>query len=157
MKTARVFGVFSALFLAAVIFVLPTACSDNVGLGSAVDTESPKLSITSPAANDVTSGTFTVSGTCSDDVAVVSIPVSIRKTSSDTTVDLGEADISKDGTSWSISVNAYDLNNADYCNGWQFTDGSYVVTAKAYDGSGRGSDEIQYDLHIRKGSRRQDR
>ncbi len=126
------------------------SCSDNVGLGSAVDTESPKIAITSPSADDVVSGTFTLSGTCSDDIAVSSIPVTIRNTSDTESTSLGYATISEDGASWSIEVNAYDLSNSDYDdrNGWQFYDGTYEVSVIANDASGHSSDTVARSFDI---------
>ena len=51
--------------------------SCEVGLGEAVDTEAPKLTIDYPEAKAIVRDGFVLAGTCSDDIAVTKVVVSI--------------------------------------------------------------------------------
>ncbi len=83
---------------------------------SATDTTPPTVAITSPASGASVSGTVTVSGTASDNVAVSLVQVS---------VDNGSFSNASGTTSWSFSLNTVSLSNA-----------SHTLAAKATDSSG---------------------
>ncbi|MBR4449798.1 MAG: hypothetical protein IKS30_06310, partial [Treponema sp.] len=60
--------------LAGIIAILAlTGCSEGVGLGESVDTESPTLSITYPPLGSAIMENFVVAGTCGDDKAVTKV------------------------------------------------------------------------------------
>ena len=60
--------IFSLAFLFSIF-------SCDVGLGEAVDTEPPSVEISTPLANDKIRGTFTMSGSCSDEQGVKSVEI----------------------------------------------------------------------------------
>src|SRR5574344_36793 len=90
-------GVLSAVCL---LFVLFTTC--DIGLGSQVDTAAPQVAITYPPAGSVAMDYFVVAGSCSDDLGVTSIEVSL---SGDRSYGPYEATIASDGKSWSVKLN----------------------------------------------------
>lgn len=59
-------------------FLLISAC--YIGLGSAVDTEAPEISIETPAVDVIIRDTFAISGTWSDDGTIDSITVLLERT-----------------------------------------------------------------------------
>ena len=70
----KLFGGVAALLL----FSLFICC--EIGLGSAVDTDAPKLSITSPQVDSVIRDTFALSGTWEDDGSIESINAVLERT-----------------------------------------------------------------------------
>jgi hypothetical protein len=80
------------------------------------DITPPTASIASPANNSTVSGTISVSGTASDNVAVSSVAVS---------VDGGTYQSAQGTTSWNYSLNTASLSN-----------GTHTITAQATDSSG---------------------
>ena len=125
------------------------SCGDNAGLGSSVDTEAPKLSIEYPPLSAIIRQGFQVGGTWTDDKGVSSISITVSKNESDTTTQVysGSATVNSDGT-WQTSLNAYDPDNEKYYNGWQFSDGSYEVSAIARDAAGHtsGTSSRSFDI-----------
>jgi large repetitive protein len=123
------------LLIVSVLFLLPLV-SCQVGLGSAVDTESPTIDITYPPASAVIKGTFTLAGTCSDDQGVSSITVTVTNTEDKTEVWSYESAAASGGKSWSVSLNRTDTAAA---TGFLFPDGKYEASVIAKDSSGHSS------------------
>ena len=120
------------------------SCGEDSGLGASVDTKAPGISVTYPPSDAIIRDTFVFGGTCSDDKAVSSVLVTVLKINSDETttkVYEGNAELTS-LDSWKISLNAHDEDNPSYYNGYQFADGSYEVTAKAFDKAGHDSGTI---------------
>ncbi|MCR4948682.1 MAG: hypothetical protein K6A15_05975 [Treponema sp.] len=69
---------FSAFILALIIFILTTSC--EVGLGPAVDTLVPAITIETPVIDAVIRDSFTISGAWSDDGAILSVTVTLTDT-----------------------------------------------------------------------------
>lgn len=69
---------FSAFILALIIFILTTSC--EVGLGPAVDTLVPAITIETPVTDAVIRDSFTISGAWSDDGAILSVTVTLTDT-----------------------------------------------------------------------------
>ena len=133
------FPVFCIYIISAII-----SCGEDSGLGSSVDTKAPGISITYPPSDAIIRDTFVFGGTCSDDKGVSSVKVSVLKINSDETttkVYEGNAELTS-SDSWQISLNAHDEGNSSYYNGYQFSDGSYEITAKAFDKAGHDSGTI---------------
>lgn len=118
-----------SLCVAAAAFVWSTC---EVGLGEAVDTMAPTVSVTSPSASSVCAKAIKIEGTCSDDkgIAKVSIVVTNTKTGA---VHTYYADI-KNMTSWSKTINELAENS-----GYPLPDGSYTADVTATDVFGRNS------------------
>ena len=63
-----------------ILVFLVSIISCEVGLGSAVDTEAPKLSIESPIVDSVIRDKFAIKGTWSDDGSIDSIVAELKRT-----------------------------------------------------------------------------
>ena len=112
------------------------SCGEDSGLGSSIDTESPKITITYPPASAVIRESFVFGGSWSDDKVVNTITVSVAKVvdSVKTVVYTGDATVNEDKT-WTITLNNYDSEKS----AWEFIDGDYEISAVAKDGAGNKS------------------
>ena len=99
--------------------VVINSCDLQIGLGDAVDTKEPSISITYPKIGAVIRGSFLLAGTCDDDIGVTEVLVTVQEGSS--TVYETKAELSEDKKSWQVYLNNYDKDNANYTNGWQFS------------------------------------
>ena len=113
--------------------------SCQVGLGSAVDTAVPEISIEYPASNRVIRDWFVLSGTCKDDIGIESVKVQVTNASQKTSGDLVKATLSEDKTAWSIKINE-PLSDGTY----PYSDGSYEITVLAYDKAGHSTADKLY-------------
>ncbi len=118
--------------------------SCEIGLGAAIDTEAPVISIDYPPTNSTIMGTFLLAGSCDDDMGVSEIEVQIKNSNNQVT---GTYSASIDGSRWSIYLNGY--SEGQYYNGWELADGSYEIDVTAYDevnhSSGTASKSIIID------------
>ena len=122
--------------------------SCEVGLGEAVDTEAPKLTIDYPEAKAIVRDSFVLAGTCSDDIAVTKVVVSIldEKNKTVTGYDFKQPVVETtidEKQFWSVPLNEK-LQDGTY----PLKDGKYTFRAVAYDGAGRKSGELERDLEI---------
>ena len=125
-------GVF-AMMLCALVCV---AGSCKVGLGDSVDTEAPSVKIVYPAPNTnaIIRDTFILYGDCDDDKQITAVKVTLVNTDTGETVLKDEpATVDSSSKRWRIDLNKYSPENR-YA-GWQFADGKYTATVRAYDGS----------------------
>ena len=123
------FSIFMALFLA----------SCDVGLGSAVDTEPPVLTIDYPQSGSIIKDSFILAGSCKDDVAVSKVEV-VVKTMGGTSKVVGiyEADVDNKDNFWQVELNHFIESRESY-NGWEYADGNYSIDVRAYDDASRVS------------------
>ena len=114
--------------------ILSLFYSCEIGLGSAVDTQPPAVSITYPPSLAVIRDSFILSGTWSDDQKVDSVYVEVYQSKEDkhTLIYKNTADITLEGT-WSITLNDYNEEEASWYNGWLFCDGDYEIQVYAKD------------------------
>ena len=119
------------------LMVLFTNC--ELGLGEAVDTTAPTISIKYPPAASTIRGTFVLAGDCDDDKHVTSVKVTLQDTGTGT--NYGPFEASVDKKKWQIELNNYDATNEVYSktNGWEFPDGKYSIEVIAVDGAERKS------------------
>lgn len=74
-------GLLALLFGMAVLsFTILNSCDIDIGLGSAVDTEPPTLTIENPPASKIIRDAFPISGTFSDDGSISAITVELTNT-----------------------------------------------------------------------------
>lgn len=117
--------------------ILTTALAGcKVGLGDSVDTEAPSVGILypDPKSNAIIRDEFVLYGSCQDDKQITAVKVTLTNIDSGETV-LSDAPavVDSDQKHWRIKLNSYSEDNK--YNGWQFADGKYTVTVRAYDGS----------------------
>lgn len=121
----------SFLAFLAVVF---SAC--DVGLGEAVDTEKPTISIEYPPKNVVIKEDFVISGKCHDETSMKSVALAFQNSESEH-VEKFTATLAQDKNSWSARINEYDSEKGKYL----LPDGTYFVTAVATDSSGRQQED----------------
>lgn len=119
--------------LVAAVFIPFVSC--QIGLGSAVDTETPTLEITYPPASAVIKGTFALAGTCDDDKGISSISVTVINTDDKSKAWSYTANAASGGKSWSVSLN----QTAATATGFLFPDGKYEIAVTANDNAGHTS------------------
>ena len=125
-------GVFTMILCA----LICAAGSCKVGLGDSVDTEAPSVKIVypDPNTNAIIRDSFILYGDCDDDKQITAVKVTLVNTDTGETVLRDEpATVDSSSKHWRINLNEYSQENR-YA-GWQFADGKYTVTARAYDGS----------------------
>lgn len=127
--------------------VLLFSCDVNVGLGSAVDTEPPTLTIDYPQSGSIIRDTFVLKGSCQDDVKVSRVKVEVFKLGS-SAVSMGSYDalIDTEKNIWTINLNK-NTGNAELPQ-WDYLDGKYSADVTAYDDSGRhsGTSSISFTI-----------
>lgn len=126
---------------------LPLLAGCTVGLGEAVDTVPPTISINYPPAASVIRDTFVISGDCNDDKQVASVSVSLRNT--DTGRDYGTYNATVSGNKWSLELNRPTGEVTPWgIQKWQYPDGRYVAEVFATDGSKRtsGTSSVSFDI-----------
>ena len=139
-------AVFAALFFTA-LFSLFYSC--EVGLGSAVDTQPPSVSISYPPSLSVIRDSFVFAGNWNDDRNIEGVFVEVYqikddqktivfKDQAETTDKIDTPEEKQDGT-WSITLNRYNAENPEWFNGWEFCDGDYEVQVYAKDKAGQVS------------------
>ncbi len=125
--------------------VITLACllgfSCKVGLGEAVDTVPPTVTINYPPAGSVVRDTFVLAGDCDDDTSVSSVDVYYERTGSfamDKRL-LGTVNVTAGDRTWALTI---DPNTVD------IKDGPYVFYAVAKDTQGRTSGTYTQSLEI---------
>ena len=112
--------------------VIASFISCEVGLGPAVDVESPDVVISTPPTSAVIRDKFAIAGTWSDDGSIKGLDVTLRNTSTKKEYELkngvvNQAVDTKDFKGdWSVIVNPFDDKNA-------LPDGSYEATITMTD------------------------
>lgn len=132
------FSISMALFLA----------SCDVGLGSAVDTEPPVLTIDYPQSGSIIRDSFILAGSCKDDVAVSKVEVVVKtQGSTSKVVGIYEADVDNKDNFWQVELNHFAESRESY-NGWEYADGNYSIDVRAYDDASRVSGTSSISVKI---------
>lgn len=132
-------------------FMLLLTGSCSVGLGEAVDTDAPTIDISYPPKNAIIRESFIASGLCDDDIGLDYIEVTVTNTETRKVYGPYEATLSEDEDSWSIELNQRAEGEFDVYNAymqWEYPDGYYIISAVAYDKSGRVSQETSLPVSI---------
>lgn len=131
MKRFEKFSYVIALFAS---FCLYFSC--NVGLGEAVDTQPPTLSIESPSDGLIIMNTFTMQGSTSDETSVASVQIKLiptNETSGTTTYGPFDATVDNKKKTWTCNINSYN----EETNAFEILDGEYTAEVTATDSAGR--------------------
>lgn len=154
-KQNKAFKLFSVLVAA---FLLFSSC--NIGLGSAIDLEAPKVELFSHRSNDYVATNFTLRGIVKDNEAIARLTIDfdeadihyrleengkwLKKTSTQDwqEVEDGKASISRTNTlwNWSIDVSANDSKPG--------TGSTYNFTIIAYDKVGNTASQSKLDCSL---------
>lgn len=125
MKKSEFFSVrslFAGLCGALALVFAFVSC--DTGLGEAIDTSAPVVTVTGPESGAVLSGTVNISGTCVDDKAIARVAVTVTNTATGAQAGFYNATIS--GNTWTLAVK-------------NLIDGTYSASAVCYDTAGRQS------------------
>ncbi len=116
-----------------------TTC--EVGLGEAVDTMAPTVSVSNPIASSICAGPVTISGTCGDDKGISSINIVLTNTN--TGAKFNYSGKVQNGVSWSTTINEVIQNS-----GYPLRDGQYTADVTAVDIFGRvsGTSSTAFDV-----------
>ena len=125
-------------FLFSFTFVL---ASCKVGLGEAIDTVPPTVTITYPPAGSVVRDVFVLAGDCDDDTSVSAIDVFYERTGTHPMekTRLATVEVESGAKNWSLAV---DPSQQDV------KDGPYVFYAVAIDSEGRTSGTYTQSIEI---------
>ena len=119
-----------AFFMAVMSFTLFNSCEINIGLGSAIDTEVPNLTIENPPTSSVIRDAFVISGTYSDDGEISGISVELKNSDSNKSYNFtGKLD---NDTNWSVAIDPLDEKS-------KIPDGKYEVKITISDKGGHKS------------------
>lgn len=124
--------------LLSLALLLPLVASCEVGLGPAVDTAAPTLDILYPSASAIVQDTFTIGGSCKDDIGVAGITLVVKNTSTGSSKTVAATVDSVKGT-WSCVLNEHNASKYPLTNGWELADGTYEISVTAMDASGHSS------------------
>ena len=130
------FGI--TIFLIAAVLSAISFFSCEVGLGGAVDTQPPKITITNPPVNEVVRDNFVLSGTYNDDGKIASVTALISRTDNkgksillkDFTLTIDTEN--RNGGIWSIPVDVLNSSKQKL-----IPDGTYQAKVTIKDASGR--------------------
>jgi len=110
--------------LASAMLIL-TSC--EIGLGSAVDTEVPTITLTQPEADSIVYDKFVMTGAWTDDLSLKAVTIQFKDVNDNTKI-YGEYEAQLTGTDtageWTCEIDPIAIN---------LPDGPYVATATAYD------------------------
>ncbi len=124
-------GLFVLSFLMAVMsFTVLNSCDIDIGLGAAIDTEVPILTIENPPTGAVIRDAFVISGSYSDDGEISRISLDLRNTENNKSYSFtGKLD---DDSNWSAAINPLDEKS-------RIPDGKYEVKITIADKGGHKS------------------
>lgn len=132
-------GTLRGIFSLVIIFFIFSIFTCQPGLGGKVDTRAPEVKIISPASKSILSGSFTMSGTVNDDLAVSKVEVLFTNRSTGSVSGPHLASVS--GEKWSLYVTSGNTSST------LITDGDYTAQVIAYDGSNHTStNEVVYTI-----------
>jgi len=119
MNLKKLYYIVCSLFI--LMFI---AC--EIGLGPSVDTRAPTVSIDSPSTGELLKDEISVSGSWTDDKSVTKVLLTLKNIGTEEVVFSDREAVLGEGTEWSATISS-------------LPDGSYELSAIAYDGSGHTS------------------
>lgn len=132
-----VLGVLCAF--AFIVTSLTLSC--QIGLGNAVDTQRPILTISSPGDDDVTSGSITVTGAYTDDLGLKTLTFKLLRISNDSSSTVQTVTVSQSAASSAGSISSAESTDTGVKGTWSvnldttdFLDGTYKIVVTGNDG-----------------------
>lgn len=144
MKINKMNKIVKTTAIAAFALSALTIFSCEIGMGSAVDTDIPKVEISYPPKSSIIRDSFVVAGECSDDLAMDAVKVTVENVTTKESFGPYDATLNEDKTNWSVSLNQKKDGNYSVYNSykkWEFSDGDYIITAVSIDKAGNSSQE----------------
>ncbi len=142
---------FKTALLAALTLSAMTIISCEIGMGSAVDTDRPKVEINYPPKNAIVRDSFVVAGECSDDLSIDSVSVTLQNASTKQTFGPYKAILDDKKEKWTVTLNKKAEGNFtvyDSYKKWEFPDGDYIITAVSKDKAKNSSQKATIPLFI---------
>ena len=117
------------------------SCGEDAGLGGAIDTKAPTLSIDYPKeSGSAIRDQFILAGTVTDDKSIARVTVNVKSLDDGGKIsDTYSASFDPVKNRWWVDINRYDASAAGYYNGWQYPDGNYEFSVTAFDNAGNNS------------------
>ncbi|MBB5227277.1 hypothetical protein [Treponema ruminis] len=117
------------------------SCGEDAGLGGAIDTKAPSLSIDYPKeSGSAIRDQFILAGTVTDDKSIARVTVNVKSLDDGGKIsDTYSASFDPVKNRWWVDINRYDASAAGYYNGWQYPDGNYEFSVTAFDNAGNNS------------------
>ncbi len=143
--------IFRTTILAALGLSVLTVLSCEIGMGAAVDIAKPTVEITYPPKNAIIRQTFTVAGTCADDLELKAVNVTVQNVSTKENYGPYTAVLNEAKTSWTLSLNQENSGSYTVYNSykkWELPDGSYIINAYSEDNAGNKSQEASIPVSI---------
>lgn len=132
MKKSVFCKIVGTAMLSAGIFLF-TACPAEIGLGSAVDTAKPTVTISTPEPDSVVKEIITLSGTVTDDLEVKSVTVTFTSTSQPSLNPKSyQATVDKAAKTWSLVIDTKDSSSG-------LQDSNYEIIVTAADNTNKTS------------------
>ncbi|MBE6354541.1 hypothetical protein [Treponema sp.] len=140
---SSIFNIIKKTFFTSLVILVSFSC--DVGLGTSVDTETPKLTIETPKVQSVNRENIDVTGTWSDDKTVTSVKISVEDAETKAVVvDSVSANVNKNGT-WNYTLltkaSGSDTENV-------LADGKYKITVNGYDAAGHDSGKMTRSFEV---------
>lgn len=112
----------------------------EIGLGAAVDTQAPSISITTPATGELCKGDILVSGNLKDDKGVTKVLVTLSNIGTEKIVFENQEAVLGENSDWSLKLATSSSSEDSKKESLALLpDGSYQIEVVAYDASGHTS------------------
>lgn len=143
-KSRKTFTISLASVVLVALVSLFFSC--EVGLGSAVDTQSPVLSIETPSSSTIHNRNILVGGTWNDDKGVTRVELSVSDNeTSNVVLNTVNAEL-LENKRWGYEL--YSLISEDAQEGKILPDGKYTVDVTAYDAAGHSSGKASRTFEV---------
>ena len=116
------------------------SCGEDAGLGGAIDTKAPTLSIDYPKeSGSAIRDSFILAGTVSDDKSISRVAVNVKSLDDGGQIsETYSASFDSVKNRWWVDINKYEKIDDNH-GSWQYPDGNYEFSVTAFDNAGNNS------------------